>query len=140
MEDKRYVSVLIPYKVKDKKVFVFLQKRDNKAKVLPDCFSFFGGKIELGEKPEEALVREIKEELNFNLKEYLYLGQYTSDASILIVLYVYFAKVDDDFENNVTILEGEYGKFFSENEMEKELKLINSDKKILKDLFGKLSA
>src|SRR3989338_10663485 len=140
MEDKRYVSVLIPYKVKDKKVFVFLQKRDNKAKVLPDCFSFFGGKIELGEKPEEALVREIKEELNFNLKEYLYLCQYTSDASILIVLYVYFSKVDDDFENNVTILEGEYGKFFSENEMEKELKLINSDKKILKDLFGKLSA
>ena len=76
MEKKRHVSILIPYKIKDQQVLVFLQKREKDRKVLPGHFAFFGGKIEEGENPEEALDREIKEELCFNPKGQEFLGKY----------------------------------------------------------------
>lgn len=136
MENKRESSVLIPYKIKDGKVFVFLQKRHKDSRVLAGYFAFFGGKIEQGENPTQALEREIKEELNFEVKDYHFLGHYQSSLNTLVVLNAYFVKVSDDFEDVITINEGEYGKFFSEDEVTKEPKLIESDKIIIKDLYN----
>ena len=45
MENKREVSILIPYKIKNKKIFIYLQKRSMDRKILPGHFAFFGGKI-----------------------------------------------------------------------------------------------
>lgn len=39
-------------------------------------WGFFGGGIEPGETPEQTLVREIKEELVFDLKEFEFLTKY----------------------------------------------------------------
>jgi 8-oxo-dGTP diphosphatase len=39
-------------------------------------WGYFGGKIELGETPEQALVRETKEELAYTLVKYTYLGHF----------------------------------------------------------------
>ena len=52
MENKRKVSVLIPYKIRSGNIFVFLQKRADDAKILPGHFAFFGGKLEEGESYE----------------------------------------------------------------------------------------
>ena len=133
MDNKREVAVLLPYKIEGSVVRVFLQKRGMESKVLPGHFSFFGGKLEKGEKPEEALRREIKEELDFTIKEHSFLGTYTSAVDVLVVLHVYITKVSSDFENTIEIHEGEYGKFFSEEEIMNEPMLIESDKNILKD-------
>lgn len=130
--------MLIPYKVKDGKMFVFLQKRNKNARVLADHFAFFGGKMEKGENPIQALEREIKEELDFDVKNYQFLGQYHSFSDVSVMLNVYFVKIGDDFENMITVREGEYGKFFSEDEVAKEPKLIESDKMIIKDLYNLL--
>jgi len=46
----------------------FLQRRDLANPVLPGCWEFPGGKIEGGETPEEALVRELHEEVGFILR------------------------------------------------------------------------
>lgn len=126
---------MIPYKVKEGKIFVYLQKRSKYAKRLPDYFGFFGGGIERGESPDQALTREIKEEMNFIPEDYEMLGKYESPTSIK---YVFILKVDENFEEEIKILEGQYGKYFTEDEVRKESKLTESDKIVLRDLYKKL--
>ncbi|TRZ54730.1 NUDIX hydrolase [archaeon] len=69
----RKVSVIIFY---DDKKRILLQDRRGISK-LGEEWGFFGGKIEQGETPEQAVIRETKEELNFDLKEYKYVGEYS---------------------------------------------------------------
>lgn len=135
MENQREVSVLIPYKIKDRQIFVFLQKREKDRKVLPGHFAFFGGKSEKGESPEEALEREIKEELCFALRKYELLGKYFFGEWSGSV---YFLEIGDDFESQIQVMEGEYGKFFSQQEVADELMIIKEDKSIIKDLYQRL--
>ena len=40
-----------------------LQQRDEKAPSFPLCWTLFGGIVERGEQPKEALFRELKEEI-----------------------------------------------------------------------------
>ena len=58
----RNVSVLVLYN--DQKE-ILLQHRSKDAVRLPDYWAFFGGGIEAGETPEQALNREILEELEY---------------------------------------------------------------------------
>ena len=113
VKTKRETALLIPYKIVNGTIFVFLQKRNKDSKILPDHFSFFGGKLEPGEGKEEALKREIQEELNFELKEYSFLNTYDSFEGGSIILNVHFTKVSDDFDETVTVSEGQYGKFLA---------------------------
>jgi 8-oxo-dGTP pyrophosphatase MutT (NUDIX family) len=43
---------------------VALQLREPDRELNPDLWSVFGGHIEIGEQPEKAAIREVKEELN----------------------------------------------------------------------------
>ena len=131
MEDKRRVSVLIPFKIRQGKILVYLQKRSKDAPRLPDYFGFFGGGIEGNETSEEALRREIKEELDFTPIKYDFLGNYEFSD----VMYAYILEVDDDFEKGIKILEGEYGKFFSKENVLNEPKLIETDKLVLEHFY-----
>ena len=129
------ISMLLPYKIVNGKIFVFLQKRDNDAKDNPGNFGAFGGHLEESESPEEGLKREIEEELSFIPFGYEFFGEFSSPNKIE---YTYILRVENDFENKIKINEGEYGKFFSEEDVEKETKMTNHRKKILRDLFKKI--
>ena len=59
---RRDVSLIILYN-KDKRML--LQHRAKDAPRAPDFWAFFGGGIDEGETPEEALVRESMEELHW---------------------------------------------------------------------------
>ena len=61
----RNVSIIILYD-KDRKIL--LQHRAEDAKRLPGYWAFFGGGIEKGETPEQAVKRETLEELGYTLK------------------------------------------------------------------------
>jgi 8-oxo-dGTP diphosphatase len=60
----RNASVLILYKADGQ---ILLQHRTKDAPIAPDHWSFFGGGIEEGESPEQAIRRESVEELGYHL-------------------------------------------------------------------------
>ena len=68
----RTVVLLIPYSIKSGKLFVMMQQRSMQQKRIPGYISFFGGGMNEGESEEQALTREVKEELNFEKKDIPY--------------------------------------------------------------------
>lgn len=137
MENRRKISSLIPYRVRDNKIFVYLQKRAKDAKGLPDLFGFFGGGVEGNENPEETLRREIKEELDFVLESFVHFKKYEFNDSIQDT---FFLEVEDDFDEKIKVLEGEYGKWLSEQEVLSESKFVEDDRVVLKEFYGFLRA
>lgn len=96
-----------------------LYLRDNKPDIpFPDHWDLIGGHVEEGETPEEALVREVKEELDIDLKEYIFYKKYeclTGDAYENIK-YIYSGKINLPIEE-ITLLEGVRPKYFSRAEI-----------------------
>jgi 8-oxo-dGTP diphosphatase len=96
-----------------------LYLRDNKPGIpFPDHWDLIGGHVEEGETPEEALVREFKEELDLDLKEYTFYKKYeclTGDAYENIK-YIYSGKINLTIEK-VTLLEGVRPQYFSRKEI-----------------------
>jgi 8-oxo-dGTP diphosphatase len=117
---------------------LLLYKRDNKPGIpFPQHWDLFGGHIEEGETPEEALVREVKEELDFDLKEYSFFKEYkcngTEDAYPNIK-YIYSGKFNLPVEE-ITLLEGDYPKYFKPEEIP-EVKFANILKTIVMDYLS----
>jgi mutator protein MutT len=67
MYDHRVASIIL---INDGKVL--LQHRDAGAPLMPNSWGFFGGHIDQGETPEDAVVREAKEELQIDVKPRLF--------------------------------------------------------------------
>jgi 8-oxo-dGTP pyrophosphatase MutT (NUDIX family) len=90
---------------------ILLQLRDDNASIpYPNCLGTFGGQIEQGEKPEQAIVREIREELEYDLEDFEYRGNYPFDGYDIYM----FRKVDPDFNlNDVVVKEGQGVVFIS---------------------------
>jgi 8-oxo-dGTP diphosphatase len=102
----------------DKGEFLFYL-RDNKPGIpFPNHWDLIGGHVENEETPEEALVREFKEELDLDLKEYTFYKKYecfTGDAYENIK-YIYSGKINLPIEK-VTLLEGIRTQYFSREEI-----------------------
>ncbi len=60
----RIVSVLLLYKADGR---ILLQHRTKDAPTFPDYWAFFGGGVEAGESPADAVKRECREELGYEL-------------------------------------------------------------------------
>jgi 8-oxo-dGTP diphosphatase len=111
-----------------------LALRDNKPGIpFPDHWDLIGGHVEDDESPEEALVREYKEELNLDLKEYKFYKKYeclTGDAYENIK-YIYSGKINIPIEK-ITLLEGERPQYFSREEIP-DVKFANIIKSVVMD-------
>ena len=70
--------------------------RDDKRDIpFPNCWDFFGGHVEEGETPDQALLREVKEELGIELETFRFFRRYvcmTGDA-YPNVKYFYSARI-----------------------------------------------
>ncbi|MFZ1987952.1 MAG: NUDIX domain-containing protein [Minisyncoccia bacterium] len=115
MNKKREGSSLVPYKRVGGEIFFFLQKRDKNAVRAPGLFGIFGGGFEEGEDAQMALVREIKEELNYVPKTAIYFSRYEFAMGIF---HVFIEEVGGGFETEVKVDEGEYGKFLTLSDIE----------------------
>ena len=101
---------------------VLLFQRDNKPSIkFPDCVDILGGHVEDGESPEEALVREIAEELDdlrvgrpFELEGYhafkVYVDEWGTEQ------YIFWEKIDFDIQD-VYLKEGQMLVWLTEEEL-----------------------
>jgi len=116
---------------------LLLYLRDNKPDIpFPDYWDLIGGHVEEGETPEEALVREIKEELDIVLPEYSFYKRYeclTGDAYENIK-YIFTGRINIPIEE-VTLLEGVRPQYFSREEIP-NVKFANILKSIVMDYIA----
>lgn len=115
MREKRESATFFAYKRMGTDWTFYLQKRAPDAERAPDVFGMFGGGLEAGEEPIQALFREIKEELNYVPQNPIFFSRYETARSIFNV---FIEEVGEDFESKVTVQEGEYGKFLTLPEIE----------------------
>ena len=65
-KSKKHIKVVAAVIFKDKSIYCF-RRGQNKYEYLSNKFEFPGGKIEAGESKQEALKREVLEELGINI-------------------------------------------------------------------------
>lgn len=113
---------------------LLLYLRDNKPGIpFPHHWDLFGGHIEDGETPEEALIREVREELNFELRDFKFFREYKclDGDAYPNIKYIYSGRFNIPIEK-ITLLEGEYARYFSREEIG-EVKFANILKTIVLD-------
>jgi 8-oxo-dGTP diphosphatase len=80
---------------RDRKLLIYL--RDDKPDIpFPNYWDFFGGHVEEGETPEQALAREVKEELGVELSHCHFVRRYECGEGDVYpnVKYIYRANID----------------------------------------------
>lgn len=130
---KRRISLFLPIRHKRNGVFVYLQKRSKSFKTLPGYFAFWGGGAEGTETAEKTLRREVHEELNFifRKKQISFFNHYEFLRSTKDV---FLFEAPADWEEQIVVREGDYGKWFSTQDILKKRNVILEDKVVICDL------
>jgi 8-oxo-dGTP pyrophosphatase MutT (NUDIX family) len=135
-QKKRPVASYLPYRKLGDTYEFYLQMRSAGAKTNPGLFGLFGGGIEADETAEEALMREIMEELRFTPREFQYFSRYETANSVLDL---FIEEAQQDLESNVEVHEGDYGKFISYPELQKLTAVSHLARQMTKDVMQFLS-
>lgn len=123
----RNVAIIILYD-EDKKIL--LQHRADDAERLPGYWAFFGGGIEAGETPEQAVKRETLEELNYILSNpRLIMKQDFLSKDEASKKHVFVEEYNPD--KKITLGEGQGLGWFHLSEIN-ELKIVDHDIEVLK--------
>ena len=111
--------------------FLFYMRDDKPEIPFPAHWDLIGGHVEEGETPEEALVREVKEELGYDLKEYRFFRKYTclSGDAYPNIKYIYYGPFDLPLDE-ITLLEGAWPRYFKPEEV-KDIRFANKLKDIV---------
>jgi 8-oxo-dGTP diphosphatase len=83
--------------------------RDDKPDIpFPNHWDFFGGHLEDGETPEQALVREVREELGVELRDWNFFRTYTCTEGDAYpnIKHIFWAKLDRPL-SELTLYEGQ---------------------------------
>ena len=124
----RDVSVFILYTSSG---HILLQHRTDDAFRLPGYWAFFGGGIEQGENPTEALRREIREELSYEVQgPKFFLAQKVRDEENDITKYVFVEQYQDQ---PLQLGEGQAMGWFSPDETH-GLKMIDHDRFVVEQV------
>lgn len=98
---------------------ILLYLRDNKPGIpFPQHWDLIGGHVEEGESPEEGLIREVKEELDIDLKEYKFFKKYEVLEGDVYpnIKYIYTGAINIPIEQ-IRLLEGDRPRYFSYGEI-----------------------
>ena len=110
-----------------KENYYFIAQR-NKKKYMGLKWEFPGGKVETGETFEEALEREIKEELNIKINIFNKIAEETfNDHSINVIIHYYLCSMENEL---IELLEHNQSAWVKKNEFYK-YSFVPGDDKIL---------
>ena len=117
---------------------ILLYLRDNKPTIpFPHYWDLFGGATEPGETHEEAVIREVEEELGIKLDktEYLFFNKYRFYEKKVgwHYKYIYYSELNKS-ASEMNLYEGEKLGFFTEEQIE-SMKIPASLKKIILDFI-----
>ena len=116
---------------------ILLYLRDNNPDIpFPHHWDLFGGYIEEGESPEQALIREVKEELDYDLTEFKFFKKYKCFKGDVHpnIKYIFVGKIKKPIkEFNLQV--GEKLRFFSRKEIPR-VKFANILKSIVMDYIN----
>lgn len=119
--------------IQDQKNRVLLLLRDNNPNIIyPNHWNIIGGYVEKGETAEEALKREIKEEISYEVEDFNFFAKYPS-SRFNKEHHIFSTKGNFDL-HDFTLGEGQKLAFFSQQEITK-IKIMPLVKKILNDYF-----
>lgn len=133
---KRGVVDLILYNEKNE---ILLQHRDDNAKTYPNKWCIFGGGIEKGETPIQALKRELKEELNYDVKNPKLVLEKKVDEKKYKRKLKFFIFIEEYDEQQKLILGEGKAKKWCKFEDLKNLDMIEADRKTLEEIWDKLN-
>ncbi|WP_455158480.1 (deoxy)nucleoside triphosphate pyrophosphohydrolase [Streptococcus sp.] len=109
---KKIINVVAAAIEQDGKIFC-AQRPEGKS--LGGFWEFPGGKLEIGESPEQALIREIKEELNSEIEIVSYINEASYDYNFgTVVMKTYHAKL---ISGNLELLEHQNSTWLAPNEL-----------------------
>lgn len=103
---------------------------DNPDIPFPDHWAFIGGNVEDGESIGEALVRETKEELDYDIRDFKFFKKYVLNG----IEYNVFCIKGNYKLSDFNLMEGQKIQFFSEQEIY-TLKIAFHNKEIALDYF-----
>jgi 8-oxo-dGTP diphosphatase len=130
----RHVAVLILY---DGNGRILLQHRTDDAPTFPDYWGLFGGGIEQGETPEQAVEREILEELAYHPRFARWVaGRQFVRAGIEYTMHVFAEKYDG---SPLTLSEGQGMEWFLPQETA-TLKMVEHDRDVILTLAAEIRA
>ena len=122
-------GVCIIFENDKNEILLFL--RDKKSTIpYPNQWDFLGGGVEEGESPKRAIVREIREELELNLKDFHVFRVYRWPEQIETVFH---KKLNIDI-TKTNLHEGQKIKYFSKSKL-LSMDLAFHDNQIVRDFF-----
>lgn len=108
-----------------------LQLRDNNPNILnPNKWGIFGGGIKKGENPEQAAIRELREELELNVEKLEFAIETNFDNENI---YIFKHKIKDI--SNLRLKEGANMQLFSKKEILNLKNTVPGLKQMIKDIF-----
>lgn len=118
----------------DKNKKILLQHRTEDAKRYPGYWAFFGGQIREGEIPAEAVKREAREELNYQLNNprLVMTQHFSDDYGYEGTKYIFMEEYD--LSKTIMLSEGQGLGWYYLSETDK-LKINSHDREVLKYLF-----
>ena len=117
---------------------IFLTKRSKRIIIEGGKWCLLGGHIKFGEKAEETIKREIKEEAGFDVEKVkflFYFDEILPKINLHTLVFVFLVKIKKDQKPKINWEVSEY-KWFNKKEIN-QLSLAFKHKEILKKFFSK---